>query len=137
MTVLQTPPSPPSAARVSHALNAMLATALAVVGVAAATSRVALDEAAAGQPYLVLAGGCTALLACTGLAEFGFHTAHRWARAATCVAWLGAWPVLFVALTLMVVDGAAATMAFASCLGACAVGLAAVGERTSSPRVST
>lgn len=134
MTVLQTPPAAPSATRVSHALNAMLASALAVVGIAAGTSRVAIDEVASGEPYLVLAGGCAALLACTGLAEFGFHTAHRWARAATCVAWLGAWPVLFVALTLMVVDGAAATMAFASCLGACAVGLAAVGERTTSPR---
>lgn len=134
MAVLQTPPAPPSATRVSHALNAMLATALAVVGVAAATSRVAVDEAAAGQPYLVLTGGCLGLLACTALAEFGFHTTYRWARAATCVAWLGAWPVLFVALTLMVVDGAAATMAFAFCLGACSVGLAAVGERTESLR---
>lgn len=134
MAVLQTPSVSPSATRVSHALNAILAVALAAIGLTAVGYLLAGGEAASGHPYLVIAGGCASLLACTGLAEFGYHTAHRWARAATCVAWLGAWPVLFVALTLMVVDGAAATMAFASCLGACSVGLAAVGEPTTSPR---
>ncbi|MGH3357358.1 MAG: hypothetical protein ACRDO7_01055 [Nocardioidaceae bacterium] len=133
MTAVQTPAAP-SATRVSHALNAMLATGLAAIGIAAVGYRVAIGEASPGNPYVIIAGGCAVLLACTALAEFGFHTAHRWARAATCVAWLGAWPVLFVALTLMVVDGAAATMAFASCIGACSVGMTAVGERTTSPR---
>lgn len=134
MTVAQTPSVAPSATRVSHALNAVLAVLLATVGIAAFGYRIAIDQSASGHPYIIIAIGCTALLACTALAEFGFHTAHRWARAATCVAWLGAWPVLFVALTLMVVDGAAATMAFTFCIGACSVGLTAAGERTTSPR---
>lgn len=130
MAVLQTPAEAPSATRVSHALNAMLAVVLGVLAVAAVTYRIAVGMPSPGNPYLVLALGCGTLLACTAVAEVGFHTTHRWARAGTCIAWLGAWPVLFVALTLMVVDGAAATLAFIMCIGACSVGIDAIGETT-------
>lgn len=128
MAVLQTTGAAPSAARVSHALNGILAVALAVVGLTAAGYRLSLTEPSSGQPYAVIATACAVLLVFTAVAEVGFHTAHRWARAATCVAWIGAWPVLFVAFTLMIVDGAAATIAFATCIGACSLGVTAVGE---------
>ncbi|UYM04886.1 hypothetical protein [Solicola gregarius] len=128
MAVLQTTGSAPSAARVSHALNGILAVVLAVMGLAAAGYRLSLAEPSSGQPYAVIATACGVLLLFTAVAEVGFHTAHRWARAATCVAWLGAWPVFFIGFTLMIVDGAAATMAFATCIGACSLGVTAVGE---------
>lgn len=126
MAVAQTTSTAPSSARVSHALNAILATVLSVLGIAATTYRITVGEPSPGNPYLVLAIGSAVLLGCTALAEIGFHTRYRWARVATCVAWLGAWPMLFVAFTLMVVDGAAAMLAFATCIGASLTGVAAV-----------
>lgn len=128
MAVLQTTGAAPSAARVSHALNGILAVVLAAVGLSAAGYRLALSEASSGHPYAVIATACAVLLVFTAIAEVGFHTTHRLARAATCVAWIGAWPVLFIGFTLMVVDGAAATIAFATCIGACSLGVTAVGE---------
>ena len=128
MAVVQTTGAAPTPARISHALNAVLATLLAAVGIAAATYRVAVGEPSPGNPYLVLTIGCTVLLALTATAEIGFHTRHRWARAATCLAWVGAWPMLFIGFTLMIVDGAAATLAFATCIGACLTGVSALGD---------
>lgn len=128
MAVVQTTGAAPSSARVSHALNAILAVLLAVIGIAATAYRIATDEASSGNPYLVLAVGCAVLLTFTVTAEIGFHTRLRWARAATCVAWLGSWPMLFIAFTLMVVDGAAAMLAFATCIGASLTGIASVGD---------
>ena len=128
MAVLQTTGAAPSAARVSHALNGILAVLLTAVGLAAAVYRVVLAQPSSGQPYAVIATSCTVLLVFTAIAEVGFHTAYRWARAATCLAWIGAWPVLFIGFTLMVVDGAAAMIAFAACIGACSLGVTAVGE---------
>lgn len=130
MAVAQTTGAAPSSARVSHALNAVLATVLATIGIAAAVYRVAVDESSPGNPYAVLAIGCGVLLAFTVAAEVGYHTRYRWARAATCVAWMGAWPMLFIGFTLMIVDGAAAMLAFATCIGASLTGVAAVGEES-------
>lgn len=126
MTVVQTSGLAPSSARVSHALNAVLATILAAITIAAAAYRISIGASSPGNPYVVLIVGCTVLLAFTAMAEVGFHTRYRWARAATCIAWMGAWPMVFIGFTLMVVDGAAATLAFATCIGAALTGMAAV-----------
>lgn len=134
MAVVKTTGLAPSSARVSHALNAVLATVLASLCVAASVYRLAVGEPSPGNPYLVLAIGCAVLLAFTALAEVGFHTRYRWARAATCLAWMGAWPMLFIGFTLMIVDGAAATLAFATCIGAVLTGVAAVGGESLSRR---
>ncbi|MDN5852812.1 MAG: hypothetical protein L0K86_08200 [Actinomycetia bacterium] len=128
MAVAHTSGVAPSSARVSHALNAILATILIALGIAAAAYRIAVGEPSPGNPYLVLIIGCTVLIGFTALAEIGYHTEYRWARAATCIAWMGAWPMVFIGFTLMIVDGAAATLAFATCIGAALTGLAAVGE---------
>lgn len=134
MTVVQTTGVAPSSARVSHALNAVLAMVLAALCLTATAYRLTTGETSPGSPYVVLAIGCGVLLAFTALAEIGFHTRYRWARAATCIAWMGAWPMLFIGFTLMIVDGAAAMLAFATCIGACLTGVAAVGGESLSRR---
>jgi len=128
MAVAHTSGVAPSSARVSHALNAVLAAILTTIAIAAAAYRIAVGEPSPGNPYLVLVICCTVLLAFTATAEVGYHTRYRWARAATCVAWMGAWPMVFIGFTLMIVDGAAATLAFATCIGASITGFAAVGD---------
>lgn len=133
MAVLETPNVVARTVRVSRALNSLLALGLAAIGATALTYRF-LVATTSGSVYLVLAFGCLALLVCTLVAEYGFRTAHRWARIATCVAWLGVWPLMFVILTLLVVDGAAATMAFASCIGAALLGISSVAEPAHPPK---